>query len=359
MRIRTKGCFLLAGVAFLVAGCGAGSRQADTASSDPSAWKPVFKNGQLQPLPDGFPNKKITLLNADEAGSSDGIYARALQKALADVSPVGVEVLDRPSGSGGSWASLKYLQSRPGAQDGYMLQVMAYTGAGLDFISSGDIPKQYGYTLKDMNPVIATESVPFVVVTRGNGPWNSYQDLVDDAKAHPGKLKYIAVSTGSQLDVGMMSLMSEGGWTAKKIPLEDNVQVATTIAAGQGDFSMELPDVIAGQYSAGRIKVPLVVGNKKPTLFKDAQTTADIGLNEPWGSLRGLMADPDTSALHRKWLFTMLKRAQSTDAYQQRIHTVPGATSVTYDHDKIMATVRHAMDLATPVLKKLKLYTAP
>ena len=57
----------------LITGCSVGSRQATT--SDPSAaadWKPVFKDGKLQPLPDGFPNKPITLLNGDEAGV-DGV----------------------------------------------------------------------------------------------------------------------------------------------------------------------------------------------------------------------------------------------------------------------------------------------
>lgn len=342
----------------LITGCSVGSRQA--ASADPSAaadWKPVFTDGKLQPLPDGFPNKPITILNGDEAGSSDGIYARTMQKALAGISPVNVEVLDKPAGSGGNWASLKYMQSRPDAKDGYMLQVMAYTGASLDFIAD-TVAKEYGYETDDMNPVIATERVPFVVVTRGNAPWNTYQDLVDAAKANPGKLKYIAVSTGSQLDIGMMSLMDTGGWTAQKIPLKDNVQVATTIAAGQGDFSMELPDVIAGQYQAGKIKVPLVVGENKPALFKEAQTTKELGLDEPWGSLRGLMATPETTDLHRQWLFELFKAAQASPAYQQRLQTVPGATGVVYDHDEVMKNVHDAQTIATPILKKLNLYKA-
>ena len=340
----------------LITGCSVGSRQA--ASSDPSAatdWTPVFKDGKLQPLPDGFPSKPITLLNGDEAGSSDGIYARTMQKALADLSPVNVEVLDKPAGSGGNWASLKYMQSRPDANDGYMLQVMAYTGASLDFIAD-TVPKDYGYETDDMNPVIATERVPFVVVMRGSAPWNTYQDLVDAAKANPGKLKYISVSTGSQLDIGMMSLMANGGWTAQKIPLKDNVQVATTIAAGQGDFSMELPDVVAGQYQAGKIKVPLVVGENKPALFKEAQTTKDLGLDEPWGSLRGLMVTPETADLHRQWLFELFKAAQASPAYQERLNTVPGATGVVYDHDEVMDNVHNAQTIATPILKKLNLY---
>jgi tripartite-type tricarboxylate transporter receptor subunit TctC len=207
-----------------------------------------------------------------------------------------------------------------------------------------------------MNPVIATERVPFVVVMRGNAPWHTYQDLVNAAKASPGKLKYVAVSTGSQLDIAMMSLMDAGGYTARKIPLQDNIQVATTIAAGQGDFSMELPDVVAGQFQAGKIQVPLVVGDQKPALFTNAQTTKELGLDEPWGSLRGLMAAPETPALHRQWLYELFKAAQASPDYQQRLKTVPGATGVVYDHDQVMANVDNALKIATPILKKLNLY---
>jgi tripartite-type tricarboxylate transporter receptor subunit TctC len=358
MITRRKALIPLVAALCLIAGCGAGSRQAASSPTTNASWRPVFKEGKLQPLPDGFPNKPITLLNGDEAGSSDGIYARTIQKALNDISPVSVEVLDKPAGSGGNWSSLKYMQSRADARDGYMLQVMAYTGASLDFVADV-IAKNMGYKVDDMNPVIATERVPFVVVTRGDAPWKTYQDLIDAAKANPGKLKYIAVSTGSQLDIGMMSLMEAAGITATKIPLQDNVQVATTIAAGQGDFSMELPDVIAGQYKAGKIKVPLVVGDKKPALFTEAQTTADLGLDQPWGSLRGLMATPDTPASHRQWLYELLKSAQQSPAYQQRLQTVPGATGVVLDHDQVMANIHDAMTIATPILKKLHLYKGP
>ena len=61
--------------------------------SSASAQSGEFVKGVLQPLKDGFPNRPITLINADEAGSNDGIYGRVLQAALKGISPVDIIVL--------------------------------------------------------------------------------------------------------------------------------------------------------------------------------------------------------------------------------------------------------------------------
>ena len=37
------------------------------------------KNGVLQPLADGFPKRKITIVVVDDPGSSDDVYAKAFQ----------------------------------------------------------------------------------------------------------------------------------------------------------------------------------------------------------------------------------------------------------------------------------------
>ena len=76
-------------------------------------WQPEYEGGELQPLPDGFPERPIVLINTDDAGSPDGIYARTLQEILNDgISPQRVNVLDRPSTSFGTWEALQFAAER-------------------------------------------------------------------------------------------------------------------------------------------------------------------------------------------------------------------------------------------------------
>ena len=41
----------------------------------PAGFKVEWKDGVLQPLPDGFPNRAITIVNVDDPGTRDGIYS--------------------------------------------------------------------------------------------------------------------------------------------------------------------------------------------------------------------------------------------------------------------------------------------
>ena len=49
---------------------------------------PSIAAEKLKPLADGFPNKPITIVIADDAGTREGVYAVNIQSALAEVSPV-------------------------------------------------------------------------------------------------------------------------------------------------------------------------------------------------------------------------------------------------------------------------------
>jgi hypothetical protein len=54
------------------------------------AWEPEFKDGVLQPLPDGFPSEDLTLIVADDATSAEGILMQNLVETAAQYSPVGI-----------------------------------------------------------------------------------------------------------------------------------------------------------------------------------------------------------------------------------------------------------------------------
>jgi tripartite-type tricarboxylate transporter receptor subunit TctC len=352
----------IAVVAAIVVGLGvAACGSQDSGGSSPNAeqaasgeFKPEYRGDKLQPLPDGFPKDRITLFNADEPASSDGLYARVMQKALSDISPVRLQVVDRPNPDFGTWSSIESIQRESGGKEGYVNIVTAFTGAALDFLTAPITP-ELGFTIETMNPVLATERVPFVLIARKDAPFDTYEELVAAAKADPGELRYLALGVGSQLDIAMERLMKEGGYTAKKVPLDDPVQITTAVAAGEGDFAMMLPDVALGQSEAGRIKVLLAIGDTAPEPWTDAATTKDLGLDEPWGSLRGFMVPPEVPEQHRLWLEELFRKASESDEYKERIANTPGATVVNQDYDAVLETAKRASSLAEPLIDELGL----
>ena len=347
--------FFLALVASLsVVACGE-EESAPSGEQQSAEWSPEYKGDELQPLPNGFQKDRITLYNTDEASSSDGLYARVMQKALNKVSPVRAQVVDRPNPEFGTWSSLESVQREPGGKEGYINIITAFTGAALDFLTAPITP-DLGFTIDSMNPVLATERVPFVLIAPDDAPFDTYEELVAAAKEKPGELKYLALGTGSQLDIAMERLMAEGGYEANKIPLEDPVQITTAIAAGEGDFAMMLPDVALGQSEAGRVKVLLAIGDTAPEPWTDATTTADLGLEEPWGSVRGLMVPPEVPEQHREWLEELFRAASETEEYQKRIENTPGAEHIKLGKEEVLELANRAIELAEPLIRDLELH---
>lgn len=347
----------VAGAALLaLAGCTT-STGSTSGPQDVGDWEPVYEDGVLQPLPDGFPNQPITLLNPDTAGHDDGLYARAIQSALEGISPVAIQVRDESYPTFGTWAGIQTLQSENGGPDGYFIEVAAMTGAGMDLLTE-PITDEFGLTIDDLNPIIATERTPFVLLSRADAPWSSYEELVEAAKADPGGLRYMA-TVGSQLDIAMTRIMTEGGWTAERIPSGGSDEAATVVGAGEADFTMLTPSVAQGHVDAGRGTVLLIVSGEEnaPDGYPDAVTTAAIGLpDEPWGSVRGFIGAPELSDLHKAWLFELIRAGSEEAVYQDRVDSLPGALYITMDSSQAKDAIVNAVDFAEPIIRELGLH---
>jgi tripartite-type tricarboxylate transporter receptor subunit TctC len=330
------------------------SGSGDAGSGEVGDWTPEFKDGVLQPLPDGFPDQAITLINPDTPGHDDGLYARAIQAALDGISPVSIQVRDEGYPSFGTWAGIQSMQNDPGGTDGYQMVVAAMTGSGLDLLTE-PIEDEFGMTIDDLNPVIATERTPFVLMSRANAPWSNYEELV--AAAKEGGLKYM-VTVGSQLDIAMTRIMSEGGWTAERIPAGGSDEAATVVGAGEADFTMLTPSVAQGHVDAGRGDVLLIVSGDAdaPEGYPDAVTTASIGLpDEPWGSVRGFVVAPEVSELHKAWLFELVKAASDVGSYKDRIASLPGSLPITLSGSEAKKEIENAVKFAEPIIRELGL----
>ena len=324
------------------------------ASSDSGAFTPVYKDGKLQPLADGFPSKPITMLNGDDPGSDDGIYIRELQAILKDVSPVPLEVQDIPGPQFGMWTMAQEMVSTDDGKQGYRPSVTAFTGGALDLIVS-PVTRDLGLDLKAINPVIATERVPFVLVTRGDAPWNSWQEFVDYAKANPGKAKYLA-RVGSQLDIAASRLFAGAGMTVNKIAGGSTTEIGTAIGAGAGDVAALLPGTALPHFQAGKAKIMLVIGDTAPDPWTDAATTTSIGLpDEPWGTVRGFDVPSETPEAHRLWLAELFRKATESQQYLDRNKAVPGLQVINYDKAKILETMQNALTFGEPIIRELKL----
>jgi len=127
-----------------------------------------------------YPEKPITILVGYDADSVGDQVARGLAEAATKHLPQPILVVNRP-GSSGALAISEALAAKP---DGYTL--------GLGTIGNLTVQPQrtkLSYGAPDTYvPVAKLVSYPNVLIIRANAPWNSANEFLDYARAHPGQI---------------------------------------------------------------------------------------------------------------------------------------------------------------------------
>ncbi len=342
----------LAVAAFLSAGA---SLLPSTASAGPGE----FENGVLQPLADGFPSRAITFINVDDAGSRDGVYARSLQEALRTISPVEILVSDEPAPSFGSFYTIQDVMTRDGGMDGYYPIIITIPGTSMDLLTE-PITKETGLGLDDLNIVVSTERIPYVLIQKKGAPWGkTFADLLKYAKEHPGELKYISHQVGSGNDIAMEWIMAELGMKVKKIPAPDNNAQAAAVGAGEGDFGLTQAPVALSHFQAGRVDVVLVTGDNVPAPWNtdpNVVSAKQAGLPDaPFGIIEAFVVPKDTPKEHIDWLHKLIKAGAESEHHMKREQTVPGTKITVLGPEESNKLKMQIYEYVEPVIKELGL----
>jgi len=331
------------------------------AESEATAWEPEFVDGVLQPLPDGFPEDDITLINADDAASADGLYVRLMQEIMNDgLSPVQINIVDRPSTQYGTWEAMQFAQAEPGGEDGYVAIVVNAPASALDH-HTVNIEELTGYTVDDLNMVGTTEEVPFLVFQRSDVEWgDTYEEMLAYATENPGEVCYHSLDPGSTVDITFKYLMSNEEVTPEfeQVVGPGSVEVATAVAAGECDVAITNVDAAFPHFQNGRITPLILSGEQTINPWNDLPTMSeriDGPIALP-GQVRGLAVPPTVDDLHREWLFALLSTAAEDERYQARADGEPSRAITTRDHDSSLQIALDTFAAAEPIIRELNLH---
>ena len=317
-------------------------------------------DGRLQPLADGFPDRPLTIVIGDEPGTREGLYGVAMQTALQEVSPVDVLISNEPGPTFGTWFLIGDVAQRPGGTEGYYLVGMTIPGMAAD-LTIEPITEELGLTIDDINPVIVTETLPYVGIQRKDAPWGTtFAEMVAYARENPGKVTYISNQVGSGNDLAMEWIANELDIEFQKIPAPSSDAQAASIAAGEGDWGLTQATVAMQALQAGKVDVTFVTGDTVPAMWADNKniTTAEqAGLPPaPFGIMQGFLVPKEVPEEHREWLFQLIKAATETEGYKNREKTVPGLSIRVMDHDQANEAKYQILEYVDPVVRELGMH---
>jgi tripartite-type tricarboxylate transporter receptor subunit TctC len=215
----------------------------------------AFAQDMMAPLADGFPNQPIVLMVIDSPGSADSVFASQIAEAASKISPQPIVVEHREDFTNfGTWEGIAWIKDQGEiASQGYITYVLTVPDAMVD-MAAIDIESMTGMTVDDLNPVIATERVPFFLIQRSDAPWgDSLDEFVTYAQANPGAVRHITGGPGGGMDAAMRFWLGNLGITVTDVIGGNPTERALAVASGEGDITASPPDVLRPHFDAGKV----------------------------------------------------------------------------------------------------------
>jgi tripartite-type tricarboxylate transporter receptor subunit TctC len=217
-----------------------------------------------------WPDRPLKFIVAAPAGSSLDVLARTIADKLKDRLGQPVVVEDRPA-AGGTAATDFVAKSAP---DGYTM-VISFNGP----LAFG--PHLYAKLpydpFKDLAPVIITSSQPNVLAVNAALPVKTVKELVDYAKANPGKLNYASVGNGSSSQLTMELLKTTAGIDIVHVPFNGSPPAVTATIQGETQMLFAVMPPLQAQIQAGKLRAIGVTTAQRFPLLPDLPTIAEAG----------------------------------------------------------------------------------
>jgi tripartite-type tricarboxylate transporter receptor subunit TctC len=219
---------------------------------------------------DWQPTRPIKLVVPFAPGGQPDVVARALAEPLSKALHQPVIVENRP-GAGGNIAAEAVAKSPP---DGYTLLI----GTNGPLAVSPALYKGLPYDpLKDLAPVTLVGTSPNLIAVNPSVGVTTLKDLVEKAKAEPGKLNFSSVGKGSISQLSMELLNSVAGINTVHIPYNGGAPAVTALIAGDVQILSLNPTALIPQVAAGKARMLAQTGAKRSSLIPDVPTVAESG----------------------------------------------------------------------------------
>jgi tripartite-type tricarboxylate transporter receptor subunit TctC len=166
--------------------------------------------------------------------------------------------------------------------------------------------------VKDFAPVAQVGSVTFFLIANPSFPAKNVKELIDVAKANPGKFNYASVGNGSPHQLFMEVLKKEFGLDIAHIPYKGTLAALPDLLTGKVQLMFSDATVAIPNIQSGRVVVLGTSSAKPTTLIAGVPPIADSVPGFDWQAWQGVVAPAGTPPTIVATLGAELQRIQGT-----------------------------------------------
>ncbi len=242
------------------------TRRALLAAAGSAVLAPLARTVRAQPA---WPTRPVRVIVGFAPGGTTDIMARVVAQGLGDALGQSFIVENRP-GASGNIASGELIKAAP---DGYTILV-----APTSVVTAN--PYLFKMTFdpaKDMLPVGGIGKSAMYVVTRPDLAVKDARELVQLAKATPGKLTYASAGAGTPPHLAAELFKAQTGAFVTHLPYRGAAPALQDVMAGHADYVFD-PGIAFPHIRAGKVKLVAVASAARSPFFPETSTLAEQGI---------------------------------------------------------------------------------
>src|ERR671915_363663 len=194
-----------------------------------------------------WPQKPVRFIVPFPPGGATDISARLLGERLSQIWGQQVVIENRGGAAGGVGAA----EAARAEPDGYTL----FFPSGSVVTANQHIYARMAYDPdKDFIPVTKVVSGPQVLAVPASSPFKSVKELIEHARANPGKLTFGHAGIGSQTHLAAENFLWQGKFEAIAVPYKGEGPGLAAAVGGETSFFIGNVAAAIGHIQGGRLR---------------------------------------------------------------------------------------------------------
>lgn len=219
---------------------------------------------------DTWPSRTITMVVPFPAGGNADVIGREISQALTEKLGKTVVVENR-SGAGGNIGGAYVAKAKP---DGYTFLFSTPAPLALNKLMYKSMPYD---PETEFSPVVLVAKSPLIIVAKQGGI-KSLKELIEYAKANPGKLNVGHPGNGTLGHITTVFLQKLAGVKVTDVPYRGTTPLMTDLLGGQIDLAIDFLTTYVPLVKDGKLNALAVTTTQPSFQLPDVPTATSVGL---------------------------------------------------------------------------------
>jgi tripartite-type tricarboxylate transporter receptor subunit TctC len=255
-----------------------------------------------------YPDKPVNYIIPFGPGGESDITARHQQPYFKKMFNQDLVISYKPGGGGAvGWSQLNGMKG-----DGYTIM-----GINLPHIVIKPKQKDVGFSTEDISGVYMFHYTPDALVVTSDSPFKTLQDVIEYAKANPGKLTASGSGKGTANHLAQIQFDKMAGIKTTYVAFKGTGKAVTALLGEQ--VKAEWGYTSVGAKHEGKVRMLAVAMEERHPKFPDVPTFKELGFDLVSGAYRGIAVPKSTPEPVRVKLSEMIAQINADPEFRKRM----------------------------------------